>query len=775
MESMKKVSPEIPNNVKDKTNGISMAKTGTETTPKIKPKTKDSANDLLNKKIDLEKEKILEGIKKDLMSTYERFNHASSIENKGKAVAEFCFNHEMDFRKNINIIEEIFSLDKSEENVDINFFNYIFSFAKVGAAYNLPGIYRSVEKYLRSAKNENENYLMHSIPKHFLGILEGTTQEEYEHIIYTKFKSNSFITLKEDGNVYISQEEDEHHIINNLKKADILEKIEINNEEDKRKLDDIPLQIKKIKEELSAVYSSEYSPDGRFLGLRFSSENLLMAHTNRLKTLMEQLSNLGDQIIIKNNPDIDQRFAEANKLYEEIDSMFSRILSFDIFKKELIGLNLDEEKLYHNYITFWNEPNIRKFLEEDLGFFFERHNFQEQVYFLDYLRGVTITEGKRIKNFSKKYGVSGFNSFLSISHGGKEMGDKILTLGEKLPEEVAQKVFQKYGQIIDSVDKITDFAKNNFSKEIETKPSLIQKIEETLYLKGKQVLSQIYDDINNKEKINFDDVSKQLDRINADTITTFAIFKQAVKNGEKLPIESIEGSMFSKKNAGDFSNEQVNEMSELYDKNYENHKDRELISKVKEYFNTAFIPETNKQKNFFYTFEKDNRIRAFVRFEEKKEDVLYASALNVDEASKNFGLGEAMMDEALGIEARNNILHATCLIDSPSNMRYFEKGFISQNFVDISNTRQFNLIWNEQKNKNILSKQISKEELIKMFTGNPSENIEIRRSKELKDLHLDIPQDKSLTRCFLDKKSNEWFAVYEKVDDDYDLKTSETK
>jgi ribosomal protein S18 acetylase RimI-like enzyme len=366
-------------------------------------------------------------------------------------------------------------------------------------------------------------------------------------------------------------------------------------------------------------------------------------------------------------------------------------------------------------------------------------------------------------------------TFLSIQQSGIDIGigDKILALGEKLPEDIARKVFTKYGEIIDNVNKITEFARSNFKKEIETNPELIQKIEETLYTKGKQLLSRAYEDVNNKIEVNFEDIGRQLDRINADTITTFAIFKQAIKNGEKLPIESIEGSIFSKKEAGAISTDQKEEMFELYDRNYKDHPDREFITKVKDYFATAFVPEDNKKKNFFYTFEKDNKIRAFVRFEKQNDASFYASALNVDEASKNFGLGEAMMDEALSREAKENILHATCLINNQSNMRYFEKGFISRNFKKVNNTNQLDLIWDENKNKDILSKQKSTEELIGMYGNTNTEDIEIRKSKDLESLHSDIPAGKSLVRCFIN--NGEWYAVYETIKEDYGMNLGETK
>jgi len=437
------------------------------------------------------------------------------------------------------------------------------------------------------------------------------------------------------------------------------------------------------------------------------------------------------------------------------------------------------EKISQLSDTSYVLGKFRSFMSET-GLAANNYLWKEQLILADALTGVGQKD--KIIQLGKNFGKNGLRTFLSVEQGGKEMGDKILELGENLPKELAEKLFVKYSEIIDNIEKITEFTKSNFNKEIETNPELIKKVEETLYLKGKQLLSQTHDDFRAQKAIDFIALEKQLDRINADTITTFAIFKQAIKNGEKIPIESIEGSIFSKKEATEISKEQQNEMLELYESNWENYSDRIFVESLKSYFKTAFVPEDNKQKNYFYTFEKDlqingkdRHIRAFVRFEKQKDTSLYASALNVDEASKNFGLGEAMMDEALVREAKENILHASCRKDNPSNMRYFEKGFISKGFKKTNETEEFDLVWNEKKNKDILSKQKTRDELIHMFNNKSFDKFEIKKSKNLLDLHKGISNGKSLVRCFLDKNNEEWYAVYEVVPEDYGTNIGDTK
>lgn len=442
------------------------------------------------------------------------------------------------------------------------------------------------------------------------------------------------------------------------------------------------------------------------------------------------------------------------------------------FDKKLNPLTKDQDEKITLLLQHLHKPALSEKIEDDLGINLLEIPLGSQIHFLRFLANQNKNGFNRLRDILQK-DISFKNefliSFLSTSDN-VDMGEKILVLGEKLPNKIAQQVFKKYREIIDNISKITEFTRTNFTKEIETNPELIKKIEEALYIKGKQLLSQTYEDISNKKEINYEDISKQLERINADTITTFAIFKQVIKNGEKLPIESIEGSVFSKKEATDIPDDKQNEMLELYQSNWKNHPDREFVKSLKSYFKTAFAPEENKQKNYLYTFEKDNNIRAFVRFEKQNDKSFYASALNVDEASKNFGLGEAMMDEALTREAKEHILHASCRKDNPSNMRYFEKGFISKGFKKTNETEEFDLVWDEVKNKDIKAKQKTQEELISMQNTN---EIEIRKSKDLESLHNNIPEGKSLVRCFIN--DGEWYAVYEVVTEDYGMNLGETK
>jgi hypothetical protein len=398
-------------------------------------------------------------------------------------------------------------------------------------------------------------------------------------------------------------------------------------------------------------------------------------------------------------------------------------------------------------------------------------NFREMIIFLKFINNCNSELYKKFVSLKNNYKDIGIRTFLSLEHGGSDMGQKILDLGEQLPPETASKIFAKYAEIIDSVEKILDSAQNNFKSTIDTKPELLQSIEQSLYKRGADLLSQFHANSNQ----NPEEIIEELDRINADTITTLSIFKYAAKFGNKLPLEDISGAEFSKKSGSELSLDEIDEMEHIYQANWKNYGNQELIQSVIHKFKDSLIGDNAKNEQV-YTFKKNNQINAFVKFSELHPGVKYASALNVDQYSKGFGLGETMMDETLYREAQENILIATCDPYNDSNMRYMEKGFVGTGFTG-DNPPVLNITWNESMNNHIQSKHISSDDLVIMYLKQQiPNNFTIRKGKSLQDIHTDIPSGKSLTRCFRDPlHTGDWYTVYESIPMDYETKIKTTE
>jgi hypothetical protein len=494
---------------------------------------------------------------------------------------------------------------------------------------------------------------------------------------------------------------------------------------------------------------------------------LIIDNLKDSKAVEDQLTEIND-LKPKNSEEIILQLEKEREVMNFFKSNARSLDSSDI----LISFNLDNndtKELMSSYrflMKKWNREQINKITHQDITDL----SLKEQFYFTRFFAKATEEQVNDIGKFIGKFTNNGFKTFLSLEHGGSDMGQKILDLSEKLPQETASKIFAKYAEIIDSVENILHVAQNGFKTSIETKPELMQSIEQSLYKRGADLLAQFHENINQ----NPEEIIAELERINADTITTLSIFKYAAKFGNKLPLEDITGAKFSKKTGNDLEPAEISEMEHIYQANWKTYGNQELIQSVIHKFKESLTGDRAEQEQV-YLFKKNDKINAFVKFSELHPGVKYASALNVDQSSKGFGLGETMMDEALYREAQENILVATCDPYNDSNMRYMEKGFIGTGFTG-DNPPVMNICWNELMNTHIASKHISSDDLVIMYLKQEIPNtMIIKKADDLHHLHSDFPVGKSLTRCFRDPlHTGSWYAVYETINPEYETNIKTT-
>jgi hypothetical protein len=116
----------------------------------------------------------------------------------------------------------------------------------------------------------------------------------------------------------------------------------------------------------------------------------------------------------------------------------------------------------------------------------------EQYQLLDYIRNMTFAEVESVVSFTKKFGRDAFRTFLSLESGGREMGDKILTLGDEavFPPQLTKKLFNKYSTFVESANNI----QHEISHLLGDKRTLnTSKISEKLLVRAKNLLVEYAD------------------------------------------------------------------------------------------------------------------------------------------------------------------------------------------------------------------------------------------------------------------------------------------
>ncbi len=137
---------------------------------------------------------------------------------------------------------------------------------------------------------------------------------------------------------------------------------------------------------------------------------------------------------------------------------------------------------------FFFNQSVRKNFKDKTNLSLNEFSLPEQYRFFNYTKEITNKEAERFNSFLKKFGRDSFRTFLSVEHGGKEMGDTILELGEKLPEDEAKQIFEGYSRLIDSSEKIEQTLVHAFSRDDEMLQSVPFQIRDALLLRAKDVL-----------------------------------------------------------------------------------------------------------------------------------------------------------------------------------------------------------------------------------------------------------------------------------------------
>ena len=235
-------------------------------------------------------------------------------------------------------------------------------------------------------------------------------------------------------------------------------------------------------------------------------------------------------------------FSDGNfKLYKSDDNNSTEGINF--FDPLLIQKKEKNKYDIYNFSLLQLEP-IRKGIEEKFQIKLSDLNLLEQFHFLNFLKSKKEREIITTNDFCKKFGFQGLRTFLSIEHGGKEMGDKILELGEMLPEKEAGEIFKGYSKLINTALLLQQTLEKAIKKENDSSFNQLPfQIHDALLLRAKDILIGAYmiAKEDGKEKLNTEDVIKALEGI---TLTLDILadienkkkynFSQQIANDENL-------------------------------------------------------------------------------------------------------------------------------------------------------------------------------------------------------------------------------------------------
>lgn len=442
-------------------------------------------------------------------------------------------------------------------------------------------------------------------------------------------------------------------------------------------------------------------------------------------------------------PDRDLMF--QRKLLEDFLRKKMSLLKDVYFKKD--SLAESQVKEYSNLIG----TDYKVFLEEEFKMKLSDYPIQEQFYFLEYIQIQTNKSIKPVKEFTSKYGKNGFRTFLSIEHGGKEMGDKILTLGQKLPEDVAKKLFAKYAEYIDSVDNVESFIESELVGK-KANPETIQKIKETLLLKGRDILLSQYEKVVGG-KFDLEKFEEFINNAKADVDLFKNTFKTTLEENPDTSFENFLNLEATTKNSNEIHGKAITEIKDMIKRNY---KDMDLQNAILESFEKSLKNPNTK----ISTLEREGRTIASDRLDFNEDGSIYFGTFNVDPDYCSAKIGNAFFKSTVAPYMKENIVQADCSIRQPISAYYIESGFVGTKLYDYKG--EPSLAIETMPNKDFESKKLSKNEIMQIFnTGQAQDKYIVKKFATQSEIVQNYPADKMLTRFFYDSKSKYWFALWE--------------
>ncbi|MCK5476181.1 MAG: hypothetical protein KAI71_06410 [Candidatus Pacebacteria bacterium] len=400
----------------------------------------------------------------------------------------------------------------------------------------------------------------------------------------------------------------------------------------------------------------------------------------------------------------------------------NEILEKEEFKKE----NMSEEEYEKMILTYKTliELPMREKIENEFDIELNSFNIREQVQFVNFLSSKSVKETMEVKEFlnqgqNKEAKNNRIKAFLSLE-SGEEMGEKILNIGDKLDFRNADAIFAKYVEIISLTEKSKEELENLFKNRKGISDEEIRKITQNLISKAGQMLVDFSDKIGKGEKIDECDILKELEKYKADLILTASVYKGI--NKENVNFEDLEEVELEKKNANDLSDEEIEQIKDIYARNYKYN--LKFQKAILDNFDNILKESGNKTEIYFY--KDNNKVVAFNRFDVMNEGKKYFGSFNVDPVLSSSSIGSSLMKTSLEKEAENNEIEADCIPETLISSRYIGGGcgFVVKKInTDYKNTEValFN-IEKKKENKKYHYFNCSDKEIIKEYNSKNSDN-----------------------------------------------------
>ncbi|MFA5029805.1 MAG: GNAT family N-acetyltransferase [Patescibacteria group bacterium] len=364
---------------------------------------------------------------------------------------------------------------------------------------------------------------------------------------------------------------------------------------------------------------------------------------------------------------------ERNQLFRSLESFFSRKLSVtDVFIPA--SRSKDESRQREEALVdfkWMSKKSMREKIGQELNIDLSNLSLREQFHFLQFIKTMSSVKMEPVRRFASRFGLTGFKTFLSCEYG-QEMGNKILELGERLPPAVAEKIFAKYVEIIETADETIELVAKEFGRNIPG--DVLDKVRSSLLSRGRDVLNDFC--LKAARGFEASEILDQMDSIKADVLLFAASFRALLEAGEEIDFKEAAKVSMETRQPADLLPSEKEEMIRIFLANREDYPE-ELLREVSSDFEEAVSPEEGsaKSQSVFTILRYDRKIICFLRLEPRGQNRLYAASFNVRPEAQGFKIGNAMIKEVIDSAARENIIEAVVYGRRPELLDFYKSRF----------------------------------------------------------------------------------------------------
>lgn len=388
--------------------------------------------------------------------------------------------------------------------------------------------------------------------------------------------------------------------------------------------------------------------------------------------------------------------------------------------------------------------NVTKKISREVGVGIHNLSWREQLQIagMEYESGV-LEKDSRFMEFAKKYKLNGLCSFLSLEHGGQEMGDKILKIGEKLDSEKANQIFAKYAELVEASSGVEKYVAQQFGDAAITDA---REIAEKLLIRGKKLLELVADNANMSEE-SLQRILDKIEVVRGDVELFKATFKNMREKEILMPLEKMKDTRVHSFSGKEIVNDQnmIEKMKTSITKNYAEYPE-EFQQMIQESFDKKIGDEKVNFEIATYKNSEERELMAFLTMTEQSDGRLYFGSFNINsDIFYGTEIGRALFEETMKEYGQGERpIDAHCNPEEKISKTYIESGFVAVGILDVSGVPSFAITMD--KLNNYETQKVSVDELAGRM-GEESVNIIIRK-KENGDSFPELKAGFALTRYF---------------------------